>query len=187
MRNCFGNSVWRQRDIESDYINAKKSVYRYGSRFFAHRLEIAQNDIGTDAMIELIDTSRHFYKVIQHSIPPSLSVSCVGSKAKMVVDLPNDRLSQTPCVSRRLSLSKTMGGSRIWLALSSTSDYQVGTDLGVSSCSTSSTSTTANCLIETRMSGAPGFRQSRLWLCGRLVRLLLLAWSLPTSWTRVVC
>lgn len=152
------------RDIESpDYINAKNiRPIATDHEFFTHRLEIAQNDIGTDAMIELIDTSRHFYK--GSGQPALYTTESVLGKLRWIKDkdgrriYPNDQaIADAMRVSKIVTVETMERVPNLVGLIVNLSDYQVGTDQGGKLGMFDQFDIDYNqhkYLIETRMSGA---------------------------------
>ena len=152
------------RDIESpDYINAKNiRPIATDHEFFTHRLEIAQNDIGTDAMIELIDTSRHFYK--GSGQPALYTTESVLGKLRWIKDkdgrriYPNDQaIADAMRVSKIVTVETMERVPNLVGLIVNMSDYQVGTDQGGKLGMFDQFDIDYNqhkYLIETRMSGA---------------------------------
>lgn len=152
------------RDIESpDYINAKNiRPIATDHEFFTHRLEIAQNDIGTDAMIELIDTSRHFYK--GSGQPALYTTEAVLGKLRWIKDkdgrriYPNDQaIADAMRVSKIVTVETMERVPNLVGLIVNLSDYQVGTDQGGKLGMFDQFDIDYNqhkYLIETRMSGA---------------------------------
>ena len=152
------------RDIESpDYINAKNiRPIATDHEFFTHRLEIAQNDIGTDAMIELIDTSRHFYK--GSGQPTLYTTESVLGKLRWIKDkdgrriYPNDQaIADAMRVSKIVTVETMERVPNLVGLIVNLADYQVGTDQGGKLGMFDQFDIDYNqhkYLIETRMSGA---------------------------------
>ena len=152
------------RDIESpDYINAKNiRPIATDHEFFTHRLEIAQNDIGTDAMIELIDTSRHFYK--GSGQPALYTTEAVLGKLRWIKDkdgrriYPNDQaIADAMRVSKIVTVETMERVPNLVGLIVNLADYQVGTDQGGKLGMFDQFDIDYNqhkYLIETRMSGA---------------------------------
>lgn len=152
------------RDIESpDYINAKNiRPIATDHEFFTHRLEIAQNDIGTDAMIELIDTSRHFYK--GSGQPALYTTESVLGKLRWIKDkdgrriYPNDQaIADAMRVSKIVTVETMERVPNLVGLIVNLADYQVGTDQGGKLGMFDQFDIDYNqhkYLIETRMSGA---------------------------------
>lgn len=152
------------RDIESpDYINAKNiRPIATDHEFFTHRLEIARNDIGTDAMIELIDTSRHFYK--GSGQPALYTTESVLGKLRWIKDkdgrriYPNDQaIADAMRVSKIVTVETMERVPNLVGLIVNLSDYQVGTDQGGKLGMFDQFDIDYNqhkYLIETRMSGA---------------------------------
>lgn len=152
------------RDIESpDYINAKNiRPIATDHEFFTHRLEIAQNDIGTDAMIELIDTSRHFYK--GSGQPALYTTESVLGKLRWIKDkdgrriYPNDQaIADAMRVSKIVTVETMERVPNLVGIIVNLADYQVGTDQGGKLGMFDQFDIDYNqhkYLIETRMSGA---------------------------------
>ena len=152
------------RDIESpDYINAKNiRPIATDHEFFTHRLEIAQGDIGTDAMIELIDTSRHFYK--GSGQPALYTTEAVLGKLRWIKDkdgrriYPNDQaIADAMRVSKIVTVETMERVPNLVGLIVNLADYQVGTDQGGKLGMFDQFDIDYNqhkYLIETRMSGA---------------------------------
>lgn len=152
------------RDIESpDYINAKNiRPIATDHEFFTHRLEIAQTDIGTDAMIELIDTSRHFYK--GSGQPALYTTEAVLGKLRWIKDkdgrriYPNDQaIADAMRVSKIVTVETMERVPNLVGLIVNLADYQVGTDQGGKLGMFDQFDIDYNqhkYLIETRMSGA---------------------------------
>lgn len=152
------------RDVESpDYINAKNiRPIATDHEFFTHRLEIAQNDIGTDAMIELIDTSRHFYK--GSGQPALYTTESVLGKLRWIKDkdgrriYPNDQaIADAMRVSKIVTVETMERVPNLVGIIVNLADYQVGTDQGGKLGMFDQFDIDYNqhkYLIETRMSGA---------------------------------
>lgn len=152
------------RDIESpDYINAKNiRPIATDHEFFTHRLEIAQGDIGTDAMIELIDTSRHLYK--GSGQPALYTTESVLGKLRWIKDkdgrriYPNDQaIADAMRVSKIVTVETMERVPNLVGIIVNLADYQVGTDQGGKLGMFDQFDIDYNqhkYLIETRMSGA---------------------------------